>query len=556
MTATSKKESEKKDPISLVAGGAGFIGSYLCETLLAQNFRVYCLDNLSSGSKDNIKSLLTNPNFHFIEADITQPLEILDSLEEVQSIFHLAALEVGKDQKKFSLETLLVNSTGTRSLLEAAKKFQAKFILVSSGDIYQGSFSSNSLKYFFGGEEQEAVMSQNEAKRFAEALTVEYFKNYQLDAAIVRVKDVYGPRMNLGVQNELTELIGQAKTGERLLVEGDGLKTLNPTYVSDVVFGLVKVLVGDYKGEVFNLISSEKTTQLGLAETLRLISGKLEIVHEPDEQKISFPPPALDLENTQGKLKWSPRVTLAEGLSSVFQSFREVEPAKMVSLPLPTEEFVHEVSKPKLKTDRRWNKPLRLTIFLASLILILFTTVVPFITFIFSSQEASNKLVQASEKLAAEEITQTTNLATEASEKGIDADRSLNNIRWLFQLSGQRDSLRANEQLLFSLRNGADGLKLLSQVSNGLIEAEEETDLIRSQELLRSANQLLIEARQSLDLAKANLSQVNSDKLAVGLKEPYSKVKSINEEAVSAAEAINSSLISTLKKIEDASTVP
>lgn len=557
MTATSRRElSEKKEPVVLIAGGAGFIGSHLCETLLAQNYRVYCLDNLSTGSKDNIKGLLTNPNFHFVEADITQPLDFLDSMEELGSIFHLASLEVAEKEKKFSLETLLVNSSGTRNLLEAAKRFRSKFILVSSGDIYQGSFSSSSLKYFFGDEKQEAVMSQNEAKRFAEALTVEYFKNYQLDASIVRVKDVYGPRMNFGAVNELTRLISQSKAGEKLVVSGDGLKTLNPTYVSDVVFGLVKVLMGNFGGEVFNLISPEKTTEMGLAETLRLISGKLEIVQEEDKQKITFPPPALDLDNTREKLKWSPKVTLAEGLSSIFQTFREGEPAKMVSLSLPVEEARHDPVQVKQIGTKKWSKNLRIAIFIISLSLILLTTIIPFANFVFSGREVGGKLSQANEALKEEKIPQTLENANEAVKAAKEADQSLNTVRWVFQLTGQRESLRANEQLLFAGQSGANGLKLLSQVNNKLIEAENERETLKALDMLREARQILTEARQTLDLAKANLGQINPPKLSVGLKDTFQKIKAVNEEAAKVAEVINSSLEETVQNLEEASTVP
>ncbi|MDP2670918.1 MAG: NAD-dependent epimerase/dehydratase family protein [bacterium] len=561
MTAEPKKEkpefSKENTQTALVAGGAGFIGSHLCEALLNQNWRVFCADNLSTGSKETIKDLLVNPNFHFIEADITHPLDFLEGVEGLDVIFHLASLEAQSQNQKFSLETLLVNSSGTRNLLETAKKYKAKFILVSSADIYQGSFSSSSLKIYFGEGKQEAIMSQHEAKRFAEALTVEFYKNYSLEASIARVLDVYGPRMNLEGEGELTSLIASAKEGEKLLIVGDGLTTLNPTFVSDVVFGLIKIATGDFKGEIFNLIDPEKTTALGLAETLRLVAGDLEIEHSKASSSVELPPAPIDLEGSKEKLKWHPRVNLAEGLSSTFQAFRGV-PAKMVDLALAPTSPAEKIYKKEEKGKNRSH--LRLLIFSSSLALVLLTTAVPFISFVWNSREASKNLLKASENLDQDKTTTTIDLIKTVQEKTRAADQNLTNIRWLFQISGQATTYRANEQYLLATENSATAVELTAQAVKNIIDADELTksgEVEKGREKLSETSQVLVEVQQNLDLSEANLDQVKTSKLAPSLGVEAVKLKSLNQKIAALASSVSEALKTSLESIEaSASTAP
>lgn len=557
MTA-NKEDSGKNKRTILVAGGAGFVGALLCKTLLSQDNLVFCFDNLSTGSKENIRDLLTNPDFHFVEADITQPLDFLESVRDLDVIFHLAATPEVGETEKLSLETLLVNSMGTRNLLEAAKRFKAKFVLASAADIYQGTFSSSSFKYFFGTGNEEMTMSQHEAKRFAEALTVEYYKNYKLSASIARLKDVYGPGMRSDSGNDLVGLIAATKKEENLSLPGDGLAILNPTYVSDVVFGLIKISEGDFSGEIFNLVNNEKTTLAAVAETLRLISGKIDIIHDNSVSQIDFPPPPpLDLEKTTERLKWHPRVSLAEGLSSTLESFREFHRAKMVNLTSGEEKESQVSPTPKRARFGSRRAHLRLGIFLGSLAIIFVTSILPFLLFILATHAASSELQKASDSLRDESIDAAKTHADSASKQAQRADQDLNSIRWLFQLSGQHESLRANEQLLAAAENTASGLKLLSQVVGTITAATSQIELAQTQVSLQIASQYLDQSSQNFDLAQANLDQIKQNKLVVTLSGDYGQINSLVSESGSSLKTISDSLSQTLEKIQgDASTAP
>src|SRR3972149_9445522 len=314
-------ETKNNQPTALVAGGAGFIGSHLVRTLLSQNFSVVCVDNLSTGKKENLKDLLTSPNLTFIQEDINNPSFQLPPELKIDYCFHLASSEEHRASKELSLDTLLVNSLGTRQLLEIARANQAKFILASSADLYSGVISGSSLRFYFGkSPDDESVLSAHEAKRFAEALTFEYFKKFALSVTVVRLKDVYGPKMSFDRSDEIADLLKNALNRQPLKVFGDGLKILNPTFISDVVFGLTKAALGDFNSEIFVLVNPEKITVENFAQTVKLVAGPLEIERKKSEETLDLPFSHLDLENTREKLSWSPKVSLAEGISSVIQS--------------------------------------------------------------------------------------------------------------------------------------------------------------------------------------------------------------------------------------------
>lgn len=278
--------------------------------------------------KKNLKEVLTSPNFTLVEADLNDPKFSLPEGVKIDYCFHLASIEDYLN-KGLSLDTLLVNSLGTRQLLEIARSQTAKFILVSAADLYSGAISSSSLRYYFGStNEQEAVLSAHEAKRFSEALAFEYYKKYKLQLTIIRLKDAYGPRMNLDRGDQISNLFKKALAKETLEVEGDGLKIINPTFVSDIVFGLIKASVGDFSGEIFILVNPEKITLESFAQTLKLVAGPLEIEHTREKESFDFNSQHFDLENTKEKLGWKPKVTLAEGISSVIHQVQIEESKK------------------------------------------------------------------------------------------------------------------------------------------------------------------------------------------------------------------------------------
>ncbi len=217
--------------IALVVGGLGFLGSHLVEVLLSQNCHVLCVDTLTTDNKQNLKFLSSKKNFSFIEHDLNKSLPDLPST--IDYLFHLAGFEeYPDDNNDVNMETLLVNSVGTRNLLELAKTASARFLLVSSIDTHSGFSSDTEFGQYFNFSGQKSKhYSRHEAKKFSEALVLEYTRKFNLDCRIVRLADVYGPRMNLESETDPTRLFKEAKTENFLTIDGDGLRVLHPTFI-------------------------------------------------------------------------------------------------------------------------------------------------------------------------------------------------------------------------------------------------------------------------------------------------------------------------------------
>jgi len=316
-----KSEASSHLPTALVAGAAGFIGSHLCDALLSQNCRVYGIDNWSTGKKRNIKHLLKNDKFVFLEHDLNLPLKA--PLPQIDYLFHLAGVEAYVNGLDMSLETLLVNSLGTKELLEIAKANHAKFLLASTINIFSGQLSSHNLEHYFGDSHfSEEAYSHHEAKRFSEALTFEYVNRHQLDARIVRLGYVYGPRMDFADGNEISQLFLSAKNNSSLKLKNQGLTPLYPTYISDIIYGLTKAMFSQSSHyQIFTLVNPEKTTTLNLAYKLKqLITNKnLTIEFDQDTEitdTVSLSEIILD---SQKQLGWSPTVTLEEGIQKTLK---------------------------------------------------------------------------------------------------------------------------------------------------------------------------------------------------------------------------------------------
>jgi len=324
MPAKKKKPSAKHQPQSsshlptaLVAGAAGFIGSHLCDTLIHQNCQVYAIDNWSTGKKQNIKHLLKNDNFVFLEHDLNKSFK--SPIPQVDYVFHLAGIEAYLNGQDVSLETLLVNSLGTRELLEIAKKNQAKFLLASTSNIFSGFLSSSDLAHYFGPDhKQQEAYSHHEAKRFSEALTFEYLNRHQLDARIVRLGNVYGPRMDLSSGNDLSQLFLAAKQSKPLKITGQGLKQLHSTYISDIVYGLTKAMFSQSSHDrIYTLVNPAKITLLNFAyklkESLPDKDLKIDFVSGSDDfGSITL---SDDILNSQKQLGWLPKITIEKGIS-------------------------------------------------------------------------------------------------------------------------------------------------------------------------------------------------------------------------------------------------
>lgn len=319
-------------PTALVAGAGGFVGSHLCDALIYQNCLVYGLDNWSTGRKENLKHLLDNKNFVFLEHDLNLPLKI--SLPNIDYIFHLAGIEAYLDGLDVSLETLLVNSSGTRQLLELAKKNKAKFLLGSTIDIYSGFLSVTDLnQYFSPDQKRQEAYSHHEAKRFSEALVHEYYSRYQLDARIVRLGHLYGPRQNLESGSDIARLFNAAISGRALIVAGQGLKALYPTYVADLIYGLTKAMFSQSSsGQIYTLINPQKTTVLNFANLLKKALHAEDLGIEFSNETVEVDPLALSgaVLQSQEDLGWKPKVSLETGIAKtvVWLKTISVKPSK------------------------------------------------------------------------------------------------------------------------------------------------------------------------------------------------------------------------------------
>jgi nucleoside-diphosphate-sugar epimerase len=312
----------------LVAGGAGFIGTHLCESLLADSFRVICVDNLITSDKSNISKLLDNPNFQFVEQDITKPLAID---EAVDFIFHLAspASPNKKSPKSYislPLETLLTNSQGTYQLLELAKRKQSKFLFTSTSEIYGDPNISPQPETYFGNVNPNGVRSvYDEGKRFGEAITMAYLRKFNLDIRIIRIFNTYGPLMQKDDGRVVSNFINQALGNQPLTIYGDGKHTRSFCYVDDMVLGIKAAMFTDNtKGEVINLGNPDERTITDLAELIKKKTGATSEVTTdgecPEDDPKSRKP---DITKARSLLNWEPKVGIEEGLNKTIQYFRE-----------------------------------------------------------------------------------------------------------------------------------------------------------------------------------------------------------------------------------------
>ncbi len=488
MPTPDTPQLNSKGLTALVAGGASFLGSHLCETLLSQNIQVLAVDNLSHGNRENIKYLLTNPHFSFLEYDLNAPSSRISDETKIDYIFHVAGVEEKIGEKDLSLETLLVNSLGTKNLLDLARVHKAKFLLVSSTDIYSGALSSQSLNYYFGtSKKEEKILTHHEAKRYAEALTFEYFKKYNVDARICRIQDVYGPRINLETGETLNQLIYDALTSDKVTIVGDGLKILHPTYISDVVYGLVKaVLHEDTKGKIFNLINPQKITVLALVNEFKNAFAKSFDLHfVKEEGVVDFGYHPLDLDTTIITLGWKPRVPLIEGLIKTAESFKkELIPAALPVSSSPLKSPQRKFKWPTLILPSFWGKKkikptsqkvlnrknLRFTIFLASLLLLLLGVFYPLLSFFFSLNSGQEALRSALVQIGSADFGKAQVFAHRAASSWERARQDLNNLNWLATILHMRATSSTLDATLFGLESVAQGVTLTSSALNPMEE--------------------------------------------------------------------------------------
>lgn len=305
----------------LVTGGAGFIGSHLCEKLLDDGHKVICLDNLCTSDKKNIVNLLNNKNFTYLQHDITEPLTLK---ENIDYLFHLASPASPVDYQNMPIETLLVGSSGTHNTLELAKEKDAVFLLASSSEVYGDPKIHPQREDYWGNVNPVGPRScYDEAKRFAEALTMVYYRKHAMDVRIVRIFNTYGPRMKKDDGRAIPNFITQALANVPITAYGDGSQTRSFCYISDMVDGICKMVFSNKAGgEIINLGNPDEITILELTKRIKKLTGSSsQIVFKElpiDDPKRRCP----DISRARKILGWEPKVDLDVGLSNTIEWFK------------------------------------------------------------------------------------------------------------------------------------------------------------------------------------------------------------------------------------------
>jgi dTDP-glucose 4,6-dehydratase/UDP-glucuronate decarboxylase len=305
----------------LVAGGAGFIGSHLCERLIDEGRRVICVDNFLTGRRPNVEHLLSSPRFELLDMDLIEGAPEV----EVERIYHLASPASPPGYTRFPIETMRVNSEGTRHLLELAVGTGARFLYASTSEVYGDPLEHPQPEGYRGNVSSTGPRSMyDEAKRFGEAITVAYRNINSVDARIARIFNTYGPQSDPEDGRLVPNFVVQALSGEALTVYGDGRQTRSLCFVSDLVDGLIRLMERDTaSGEVVNLGNPAEHTVLEYAEMIRrLVRSNSKITFADyavgDDPQRRRP----DITKARNLLDWQPVVGLEEGLSRTIEYFR------------------------------------------------------------------------------------------------------------------------------------------------------------------------------------------------------------------------------------------
>lgn len=302
----------------LITGGAGFLGSHLCGRFLKEGYRVIAMDNLLTGSLDNIDSYVSDKDFEFFHCDVSKFVHVPGPLDY---ILHFASPASPIDYLKMPIQTLKVGSLGTHNLLGLAKSKGARILVASTSEVYGDPLVHPQPEDYWGNVNPVGPRGvYDEAKRFQEAMTMAYHNFHGLETRIVRIFNTYGPRMRLDDGRVLPSFIGQALRGEDITVFGDGSQTRSFCYVDDLVEGIYRLLLSDYSGPV-NVGNPEEITINEFAEEIvKLTGSKSTIIHKElpkDDPKQRKP----DISLAQELLDWKPGISRSEGLQMTLQYF-------------------------------------------------------------------------------------------------------------------------------------------------------------------------------------------------------------------------------------------
>ena len=303
----------------LITGGAGFIGSHLCDHFIGKGFEVICVDNLLTGSPDNIAHLMGHERFTFINLNVTTYLFVTG---RVDYILHFASPASPLDYLDLPIQTLKVGSLGTHKALGLAREKKARFLLASTSEVYGDPLIHPQSETYWGNVNPIGPRGvYDEAKRFAEAMTMAYHRFHGLDTKIVRIFNTYGPRMRIKDGRAIPTFMAQALLGEDLTLFGDGSQTRSFCYVSDLVEGIFRLLMSDSHDPV-NIGNPKEMTLVELdAEILKITGSRSRLVNRPlpeDDPKVRQP----DITRARTLLGWEPSVSLDEGLRRTMEDFR------------------------------------------------------------------------------------------------------------------------------------------------------------------------------------------------------------------------------------------
>lgn len=305
----------------LITGAAGFLGSHLCDRFLAEGHQVIGMDNLLTGSVDNIAHLAGNENFLFIKHDVTNFIYLPGPLD---AVLHFASPASPIDYLTYPIQTLKVGALGTHNALGVAKDKRARFLLASTSEVYGDPLVHPQREDYVGNVDAIGPRGvYDEAKRFAEAMTMAYHRTHGVETRIARIFNTYGPRMRLDDGRVVPNFIGQALRGEPLTVYGDGSQTRSFCYVSDLIEGIYRLLMSDFT-EPVNIGNPSEMTILQLAELINEMTGNpAGIVFEPDRRIKGDPQTRQpDISRARDVLGWMPRVDLHDGLRETIAYFR------------------------------------------------------------------------------------------------------------------------------------------------------------------------------------------------------------------------------------------
>lgn len=304
----------------LITGGAGFIGSHLCDYFLARDYKVICLDNLITGDIKNIEHLFGNPDFLYIKLDVTNYIHIPGP---VDYILHFASPASPIDYSNLPIQTLKVGALGTHKTLGLAKEKKSVFLLASTSEVYGDPLIHPQNEDYWGNVNPIGPRGvYDEAKRFAEAITMAYHRYHNVNTKIVRIFNTYGPRMRIKDGRAIPTFIVQALKNEDITAFGDGNQTRSFCYVSDLVEGIYRLLMSDYNLPVNIGNPNEMTINQLAKEIIRLTNSKSKIVYKPlpeDDPKVRQP----DITRARKILNWEPKVSLEEGLKNTIEDFKK-----------------------------------------------------------------------------------------------------------------------------------------------------------------------------------------------------------------------------------------